>query len=274
MITDYDDFCLRGYALNDDMDQALARTTASTGGRCQCVVTAKCSPWERAVIATAGIWKRKCSIFCRNIEKGSHSAGANVTSGADDAKGAGRALSSLHSLLRGGSFHWASTSRRRARVISGDILLNSRRQRLDVVDDQTQLVIARQEIGGEIKLEQAIDQFIRRPVAWAGFRRTASSWNAFSPSLLYRRREIRRCTASTPRAVSSEQPRANPAQVICSYSLPSSQGFAIVVFHNLDHVSRQVGLDLRQAWARRGHNDWRYARQQVVLDAATILETD
>ena len=115
MITDYDDSCLRGYALNDDMDQALARTTASTGGRCQCVVTAKCSPWERAVISTAGIWKRKCSIFCRNIEKGSHSAGANVTSGADDAKGAGRALSSLHSLLRGGPFHWASTSRRRQR---------------------------------------------------------------------------------------------------------------------------------------------------------------
>ena len=159
MITDYDDFCLRGYALNDDMDQALARTTASTGGRCQCVVTAKCSPWERAVIATAGIWKRKCSIFCRNIEKGSHSAGANVTSGADDAKGAGRALSSFQ--------------------------LSSQRRLLSLGFHQPQA-------------PKVSTTFI----TWQFFR---------SPSPLH----------GTPRAVSSEQPRANPA-AICSYSLPSS----------------------------------------------------
>ena len=76
MITDYDDFCLRGYVLNDDMNQASARTTASTGGRCLRVATANCLLWDRSVIATAGIWKRRCSIFCSNIEKGSHNAGA------------------------------------------------------------------------------------------------------------------------------------------------------------------------------------------------------
>ncbi len=45
MITDYDDYCLREYVLNDGMDQTLARTTAPSGRCCLRVVTASCSPY-------------------------------------------------------------------------------------------------------------------------------------------------------------------------------------------------------------------------------------
>ena len=69
--------------------------------------------------------------------------------------------------LSGACCHRASASSqaRQGYLRLPDILLNSGRLRQEVIDDQSQLVIAGREVNREIKVEQGVDRFLRRPLA-------------------------------------------------------------------------------------------------------------